>query len=131
MVFAYQFRTICSNQNYGLSRTQATFLLRFSSPVSNCKQSQPLLKSVPSSDKNEVHKRNNEKKTEEQRDSSASHAILLIHLRMDRTCSLQILKYNLTRGNNYRHFLSRLTESVNKTPSGIFSETTGVLKTQP
>ena len=103
----------------------------FSSPVSNCKQSQPLLKSVPSSNKNEVHKHSNEKKTEEQRGSSASHVTLLIHLRTDRTCCLQIRKYNLTRGNNYRHFLSRLTESVNKTPSGMISETTGVLKTQP
>ena len=130
MVFVYHFKIICSNQNYGLSRTQATFLVRFSSPVSNCKQSQPLLKSVASSNKN-VHKHSNEKKTEEKRGSSASHATLLIHLRTDRTCCLQIRKYNLTRGNNYRHCLSRLTESVNKTPSGMISETTGVVKTQP
>ena len=131
MVFVYHFKIICSNQNYGLSRTQATFLVRFSSPVSNCKQSQPLLKSVASSNKNEVHKHSNEKKTEEKRGSSASHATLFIHLRTDRTCCLQIRKYNLTRGNNYRHCLSRLTESVNKTPSGMISETTGVVKTQP
>ena len=131
MVFVYHFKIICWNQNYGLSRTQATFLVRFSSPVSNCNQSQPLLKSVASSNKNEVHKHSNEKKTEEKRGSSASHVTLLIHLRTDRTCCLQIRKYNLTRGNNYRHCLSRLTESVNKTPSGMISETTGVVKTQP
>ena len=44
---------------------------------------------------------------------------------------LRKVKYNLTLGNNYRHFVSRLRESANKTPSGMFSETTGVVKTQP
>ena len=112
----------------------ATFLLRFSSPVSNCKQSQPLLKSVPSSNKNEVHRdtvMRRRRESNEVRLPFTPHFWFICVRTVRALLKLRKVKYNLTRGNNYRHFVSRLRESANKTPSGMFSETTGVVKTQP
>lgn len=78
IIITYWFKAICSNQNCGLSRTHATnslyniqlspsqndnkLRLLSSFPVSNFKQTQPLLnflaitaKAVPSSDENRAH----------------------------------------------------------------------------
>lgn len=115
ILFAFWFKTVCSNQNCGLSRTHTTFLvrhiflwewkkirLRSSSPVSNCKQSQPLLKSVPSANENQVPKPIHYKKKDEQ-ERFICVSRHNFDLPRERSPQITKMKYNLTRRNTY-HF---------------------------
>ena len=47
-----------------------------------------------------------------------------------RSAQITLMKFNLTR-EKHLSFLSRLTKSVNKTPSGMLSERMAVVKTRP
>ena len=76
--------------------------LHSSSPVSNCKQSQPLLKSVPSANENQVPKPIHYKK----KDKQARFICVSRHnfdLPRERSPQITKMKYNLIRGNTY-HF---------------------------
>lgn len=75
--------------------------LRSSSPVSNCKQSQPLLKSVPLANENQVPKPIHYKKDKQARFIYVSHHNF--DLPRERSPQITKMKYNLTRGKTY-HF---------------------------
>ena len=71
-----------------------------SSPVSNCKQSQPLLKSVPSANENQVPKPIHYKKKDEQ-ERFICVSRHNFDLPRERSPQITKMKYNLTRGNTY------------------------------
>jgi len=141
ILFVYWFRSICSNQNCGLSKTHATFLLQ--QILCECKKYASVLLLLPLIVSNlslcwnrflRRMKTNGINTVITRRThmwaSSASPAIIQTNL-FSRVLSSNYL--NEIQSYSWKHLsiLSRLTKSNHKTHLGMLSETIMLVKTQP